>query len=357
LATVYLGFFAFWGGENNEKHHSLRISGVLGCFGCMFWEFLKFWGGCIVAGWHIGDGIFGAVVEFCLLTSAGLFFLKLVFKKFNWKKLWKKWEEIVMRGAFILFLGSFLIAAVFVAPFLEYKKVSPTPAPPIPKVIAKPLPVKIIPKPEPPPQAVSAQQSAVVETQKQFEYFNANTGDAEDAAQRIAILRAETANKKEAELRQRNLEAQEWWAVCLPHYRRSLVVLHDILLSKAPSGDGIAQSDGYFQCLPTNMDSTVPQINVAEIGFQKNSNMNFMIIVTAPNPGGYRRLRISCSGGDLEFGWHDRLESFLHVSHIFPELDGEVINASPFNKTNEFIAESIEGIIAAQGFFLSKTNK
>jgi hypothetical protein len=334
----------------------------------MFWEFLKFWGGCIVTGWHIGDGIFGAVVEFCLLTSAGLFFLKHLFKKFNWKKLWKKWEEIVMKWAFILFLGSFLIAAVFVAPFLEYKKASQiTEIHTIPKVIAKPLPDKIIPRPEPPPPLiVSTQQIVGIETQKSFEIFNPDTGAIGDATSPISKLMAENFAKiaklkadndaiKEAEKRKRELNIQKWWDVYLPYYNRSLIVLHDVLAGEAAkTGDGIAQSAGYFQCLPPTIDPKIGELKVAEIGLQKNTNIDFIITITALTDSDVRRLRISCGGCFLE-SWPSWGDKFIRDIHIDPDFDNE--KEVPIEKANELIGDEIKDLVAARYYISSNTNK
>lgn len=260
-----------------------------------------------------------------------------------------------MKWAFILFLVSFFIAAVFVAPFLEYKKVSPTPEiiqPP--KIIAKSLPVKIIPNPQPIPPTtnIPAQQLAGVETQKQFENFNEGTGVIEDAVSQIARLKAEKAAATESENRKRNLEIKKWWDVYLPYYQHSLVVLHDVLASEsAKAGDGIAQSVEYFQCLPPAIDPKIGEIKAAEIRFQKNTNMDFLVAITGLNTSGHRQLKISCRGGLLEMDgiWGYKFRRNLHV---YPDF--EDYKDVPIDKANDLILEAIKQLVAAQ--ILSNTN-
>jgi hypothetical protein len=80
-------------------------------------DFVRFWLHNSYIGREIGDGLFGAVENACIFTSAGL----LAFKRIT-PKYWKNWEERAMRTAFYLFIGSFLIATSFVAPFLQYER-------------------------------------------------------------------------------------------------------------------------------------------------------------------------------------------------------------------------------------------
>ncbi len=225
--------------------------------------------------------------------------------------------------------------------------------------IAKPLPVKIIPRPEPPPEpppTVSNQQVAEVETQKQYENFNVVTGSViGDALSRFASIKAEKDAKIESDKRQKNLEAQKWWTNNLSYYQRSLVVLHDVLTGESTkTGDGIAQSVGYFQCLPSTIDPEKGGIKAATIGFQKNTNVDFLITITAPNVSGHRTLNISCRGGFTELipGWGKEFYSHLHV---YPDFDDD--REVPIEKANDLIDESIKDLIASQFLFLSKTNK
>ena len=220
--------------------------------------------------------------------------------------------------------------------------------------IPKPLPVKIIPRPEPPPPPpiVSTQQLADVETQKQFENFNEGTGVTEDAASQIAKLKAEKVAKIESENRQKNLEIQKWWDVYLPYYQHSLAVLHDVLTSESTkTGDGIDQSVGYFQCLPPAIDPKIGEIKAAEIRFQKNTNMDFLVTIAGLNASGHRQLKISCSGGLLEMyaTWGDK---FGRTLHVYPDF--EDYKDVPIDKANDLILESIKQLVAVQ--ILSNTN-
>lgn len=77
-------------------------------------EFLKYWLHNCSVGFHFGGGVFSYISAICAFVSAGLFLLKKCYRR-----KWKRWEQIIMRTAFCLFIISFLIAAIFVAPFLK----------------------------------------------------------------------------------------------------------------------------------------------------------------------------------------------------------------------------------------------
>jgi len=333
------------------------------------WEFLRFWGENVKTGWEFGDGIFGTIVEICLVIGAGLFILKKIFKSVNLEKHWKEWEEIAMRGAFIIFFTSFLISAVFVAPFVKYNEVKePLHAAAIdsaPKVTPKPLPDKIIPRPEPPPPMYT-QQTAIVsppvtsETQAQFEYFNTHTGKVESIVKKFAKLKAEQeaqnaaqAAKLQENIQKRNLEIQQIWKDDLRYYQRALTDLRDDLEKEiATNGDGIVQSEGYSRCLPSAIDPNIGEMNPATIGFQKNTNMLFKITLTALDNFGGRLLRISCPNGCLELhGFQGRLWGGLHFDPVKEDKD------VPFSQADSLVDELVDGLVDAQKDFLSNTNK
>ena len=79
-------------------------------------EFLKYWLHNFSVGFHFGGGVFSYISGICAFISAGLFLLK---KHYQHK--WKRWEQIIMRTAFCLFVISFIIATFLVAPFLKDK--------------------------------------------------------------------------------------------------------------------------------------------------------------------------------------------------------------------------------------------
>jgi|GEM_PF-4338166 len=97
---------------------------IVGCAAAIstlffFWKhgtikFFKFWGNCIHTGWEFGDGLFGTIEKLCLFITLGLS----LFKKAKPEK-WKRWEEVAMKSAFCIFIGSFIIATFFVAPFVH----------------------------------------------------------------------------------------------------------------------------------------------------------------------------------------------------------------------------------------------
>ncbi|MGA3284800.1 MAG: hypothetical protein ABSD57_10135 [Verrucomicrobiota bacterium] len=273
----------------------------------------------------------------------------------------------------------FLFVVVIVSAFLGMMAVKnyqieklkgqiPPSVQPKPNIVLKPLPTKIIPRPEPPPTppAYSTQQVAVIETQKQFETFNGDTettnGSEMQVAQLIAHVKAEKAAaqaeqaaKSEAEHRQRNLDAKKQWDIYLPYYQHSIAILHDILISKsAITGDGISQSVGYFQCLPSTIDCNIGSLKVAEIGFQKNTNMDFLLTITDLNGANHRKLIIACGGGHLELepANGDRMWRKLHLE---PDFDDFI--EYPITNANELISKSINLLVDGQIYYLSQTNR
>ena len=79
-------------------------------------EFLKFWWENILTGWRIGYGVFGGILGIFVLVTAAFYF-----RKKHYQRKLKRWEKIVMKLSFFLFIITFLIAAVFIAPFLKYQ--------------------------------------------------------------------------------------------------------------------------------------------------------------------------------------------------------------------------------------------
>ena len=184
------------------------------------------------------------------------------------------------------------------------------------------------------------------ETQKQFETFSADTGGVENVASHIARLKAEKAAKIEEENRQKDIDIKKWWNIYLPYYQHSLVVLHDVLTSEsAKAGDGIAQSVGYFQSLPPDIDPKTEEIKSANIGFQKDTNMNFLVVISGLNISQHRQLKIYCSSGylEMEAAWG---KTFWRNLHIDPDFDD--FKEVPIDKADDLISESIKDLIGAQ---------
>jgi hypothetical protein len=84
-------------------------------------EFLKFWWQCFLFGWNWGGSI-----EWASDIIFGLVLVFYLSKKFKNQALERK-EVVLVRAAAWVFIGSFLIAAFFVAPFLQYNEAKHNP--------------------------------------------------------------------------------------------------------------------------------------------------------------------------------------------------------------------------------------
>ncbi len=82
-------------------------------------EFIRFWVGCVWEGWHVGEGVFGAIEGICFLVGAGLQWLK---KSHRLHGIWERLEPKIMKWAFAIFAISFLVSTVFVAPFIKFRE-------------------------------------------------------------------------------------------------------------------------------------------------------------------------------------------------------------------------------------------
>jgi hypothetical protein len=81
-------------------------------------EFCRFWLRCVIEGWHVGDGIFGFIEGICFIIAAGAYWVR----HEGWLSKWDRWEKWTMKLAFALFVISFLVSALFVAPFIQFKE-------------------------------------------------------------------------------------------------------------------------------------------------------------------------------------------------------------------------------------------
>ena len=225
----------------------------------------------------------------------------------------------------------------------------------------KPLPTKVIPRPEPLPPAPVAQtqpqQVEVVQTQKQYDIFNANTGGEADAESEFIRLKAklESENKaKAASEAASEVEAlNNYWTKAVPYYNRAIVSLRDILLTEAARrGDGIAQSDGYFQCLPPILNSDISGRKLAEIRFQKNTNVDFFIEIKG-DLSAQRPLRVSCSGGLLEIHPNpsmDRMARYINMQGV------EQTEAVPIEEADGAVKDGLTMLIGLQEHIMNSTN-
>lgn len=317
----------------------------------MFWKFLKFWEQNVVIGWHVGDGIFGSVVEISLIIGAGLLVLKWFLKKNNWGEKWKEWEDHVMRGAFLLFAASFLIATFLIAPFLQsgnepHPKIGETlPVPP--QKPPKALPTIITPATPPPTPTGQTAQS-----QDQLESFNP-----EDGGTNSFTFRREQQSAQQAagELIKRT-NSLVWWNKLLPFCRYTLTALNDeLVLWAAGHGDGLSAPSNYGQCLSTNIDDTIAEFEPTHIGLQENTNMNFIITISSPDGANHRYLTINSSKSSLEMDdqWGDTVRCHVHVYEGNPEFDDD--NIVPNTNADKMIAASIKEMV--EGQYWALTNK
>jgi hypothetical protein len=272
----------------------------------------------------------------------------------------KNGDQSFARTIFIVFLISAFLGfwAFKNYQITQLKDLLAPPTAPKEKITEITLPIKIIPRPELPPssaQITSNPLPSTVVTTQPLETFNANTDESEDFVLSIAKIKAGQVAQAEEQHRQNNLEAQKVWVVYLPYYKRSLIVLHDTLLRQATKeSDGIEQSEGYFQCLPASIDVTNGEIKLAEIKFQKNTNMDFLIKLSGLATGSHRSLKIS-SGGceiDMEAEWGDYYHRILRIGSDFNDM-----KRVPIAEADDFIPSAINDLIDARKYSLVITNK
>jgi len=221
-------------------------------------------------------------------------------------------------------------------------------------IATKPLPVKIIPNPEPPP-IISTQQLAVVETQKHFEIFNTGTNDVDDAVSVLAKMKSEDKAQKEAQEKSTNEAMKQWWTNSLPYFNYELISLRDILVKEtAKHGDGIAQSVGYFQCLPLTISPEIIERKLGEIGFQKNTNVVFFIEIIGSGDPAQKLLRIKCSSGLMDINiniFQGQMSRTIQLPQLPDFLN--VTRYAPLDQAHNFIDEGLKLIIGNQEGYLN----
>jgi len=153
---------------------------------------------------------------------------------------------------------------------------------------------------------------------------------------------------------QKQQDIQQLWDKYLPHYQRMLIVLHDLLTREATTkGDGISQSVDYFTSLPKTIDPKIGDFQIAKIGFQKDTNMDFVVTITAMNDANDRRFKITSSCGTLLMDLSYGDELFTHI-HIAPDFD-DAQHVSG-EKVDEWMVSAIKGLIREQESLSRKTN-
>ena len=269
-----------------------------------------------------------------------------------------------MKAAFFLFIGAFIVATCFVAPFLQYKDIQEkmeNSNPPKQSIAAKPLPEKTIPEPKVPIGAPT-QQIVTVEAQKQFETNTLNVKNDSDIESVVDQAKLQKQADIAANEQRDNLSVQEMWDNNLPFFRHSLEYLYDILnLEAAKRGDGIEKKSGYFNCLPQKINFKMDETEVSEIRFQKETNLDFKVSITkgGQNPLQPNGMKIVYACGYLEF------EPFWVISgshfHIIIQIPGYNDDKTTENMTNdqrrELVEMRVKILVGAQIRYLSSTNR
>ena len=232
------------------------------------------------------------------------------------------------------------------------------------RVAAKPLPDKTIPAPPVVPVASSIQAESL-KSPTQFETNPADNGDAESELDKF---QSEREKAREADIQKSELTTQIIWKTNLPLYNFALESLQDNLRKEAAKrGDGIAKTDGYFQCLPSTINVNMKETKVAEIRFQTKTNVDFTIMIAQADMGGdtgqsVQRpcwLQIRCSCGVLQI-YRDNLGSSvmreIHISAFggFPQFNDN--KPIPSDSPHKFIDEGVKFLIGAQLKYLNQTN-
>ncbi|HZM02700.1 MAG TPA: hypothetical protein VFC44_06725 [Candidatus Saccharimonadales bacterium] len=221
-----------------------------------------------------------------------------------------------------------------------------------PEAVARPLPDKIIPGPEPPQEPLKSFPLAVImESRKPFETNVQDTGDAASELEKTKAEKMAVADKLVS-------DARAAWGNNLPVYNYSVEELHTLLTREAIGRkDGIAKTVGYFQCLPPDVDPKIRLTNVAEIQFQAETNMDFKIAITADRADEPHGLAISCNCGSLIIATPHSgsgFSSFYIRVNIpgFKDSDWK----SPLD-ARDFIKHCLKILVAGQLDSVNSTNK
>ena len=269
-----------------------------------------------------------------------------------------------MKWAFILFLGSFLIAAVFVAPFLEYKTaIEANPSPTL-KVTAKTnsTPIHFDTRPaiksEPTPQQPAV---ATISPEKtippQFKPFD--TLDAADTNSASAVLDNLDAQQRAKEEETKNA-AKLLWVKDFPYYCYTITTFANLLRPTASNLDDqiltFSPSADLISCIPQEVDFNAGPTNVAEIRFKINTNWDFKVTIQSRDSANRRTLTIGCAGGYLNVDPNCPDPNRLSTSLYHPKrglIDNPV---RPIEEAHSTIDRSLKLIIGLQERYLNSTN-
>lgn len=206
----------------------------------------------------------------------------------------------------------------------------------------------------PPAPIAPALQAASVEPKKQFETNSLDTGDIGDAEIQLALLKSNQVNEVKSANKITQTEADAKWKDEYQLFNYALESLYRISSTEATKrGDGISKTVGYFQSLPPNLSIEIVVTNVAEIGFQKKTNVDFTIEVTGRDSHQRRGLLINCSSGFVMFypNWNGQWVRQIHI----PDFDDT--KPIPDDKIHEFIDDGFKVLIASQIVNSSATNR
>lgn len=85
-------------------------------------QFLLFWYKCVMEGIHVADGLFAIIEGGCIFIGALLHWHDRIPILKKYTEQWEKWEGTAMKWAAAIFIVSFLISTVFIAPFLQFRE-------------------------------------------------------------------------------------------------------------------------------------------------------------------------------------------------------------------------------------------
>jgi hypothetical protein len=245
--------------------------------------------------------------------------------------------------AMLLGTCSFLIVCIIFSVKLNIVKIAERHGTPEPQkeAAAKRLPDKIIPKEERPPPSKPS-----------FETNNPTLAImTNDAMAKLKSEQNDFQKRKKAQILE---TAQKEWSDNLSERKYAVEELHAILSQEAAKrGEAIAKTPNYLQCLPLNLtpeDMDIDETNLAEIRFEKQTNISFTIWLIN-HMDTHKLFRVQCGAGymDLYSGWGgiggDQLGRIINIP-------GEQLNRInkeiPNEQYQEIISEGLRALVTAQ---------
>jgi hypothetical protein len=165
---------------------------------------------------------------------------------------------------------------------------------------------------EPPPPEPSKMPDTV---SSQLESFSSPTNEPENLTEAVAQMKADKDAQRAQADWQQNLQEQITWTNSYPYFHKALVELHDQLheLSQVDF-DGIVQPENYFD-LPKSVDQSVGDFPLTHISLSKNTNVEFVVTISAWGWENKRQMIIACPAGQLAFSvnWARDFNGFLDI--------------------------------------------